>query len=165
MQEKQFIEKFSAYSDSWYRYALSLTGDESFAKDCIQDAMLYFWSKRKNIESIENLNAYGFMMVRNQCYRFLKQRNQMDTESVLKVVSEDEKIGTDEEMMCFKERIMGLLNLLPERQKEIFVLKDIEGLTYDEIQEVTNLKQTNIRANLSMARKKIRLEYSKKHMR
>ena len=52
--------------------------------------------------------------------------------------------------------VMRLIGELPEQQRQIITLRDVEGRTYEEIENLTKLSPTNIRVLLSRARKTIR---------
>lgn len=160
MDETTFVRLVRDFQTGWYRYAMMLTSDEEFSKDCLQDVMEILWRKQNALNEIKNLNGYGFIILRNKCFEHLKS-------SKLRVVLEEEKINREaEEEHSLKgdaekqfRIIKSLVKLLPTKQKEIFILKDLEGLSFEEIEKITGIKYQNLRANLSLARKRLKEEF------
>jgi RNA polymerase sigma-70 factor (ECF subfamily) len=60
------------------------------------------------------------------------------------------------EITDMKEKVITIIDTLPENQKMVIHLRDIEGLGYDEIAEIMSMSLNNVRVNLSRARKKVR---------
>lgn len=163
MQARDFKTDVLPISNKLLRFAVQILQDEEEAKDVLQDTFLKLWQKRDELEKVENIEAFAMRMVRNRCFDLLRGRRTVSMEVVKKVErSEEESSETDhleyaDSAILVKRIIAGL----PDLQRTIIHLRDIEQLEYEEIAEATQLNVNAIRVNLSRARKKVRDEILK----
>jgi RNA polymerase sigma-70 factor (ECF subfamily) len=163
MQARDFKTDVLPISNKLLRFALQILQDEEEAKDVLQDTFLKLWQKRDELEKVENIEAFAMRMVRNRCLDLLRGRRTVSMEVVKKVDrSEEDNSETDhleyaDSAFLIKRIIAGL----PDLQRTIIHLRDIEQLEYEEIAEATQLNVNAIRVNLSRARKKVRDEILK----
>lgn len=137
-----------------------MTGNVQEAEDLVQEAYLKLWTKRELIEDIKNAEAYCTTLIKN-LYLNQVRRKQLPISSEpsdeLIVAAENEnniedKLEKREESL----QVKWLIEHLPEQQRKIITLHDMEDMSNEEIQECTGLQPTNIRVLLSRARKTIR---------
>jgi len=152
-------------SNKLLRFALQILQDEEEAKDVLQDTFLKLWQKREELVKVENLEAFAMRMIRNRCLDVIRGRRTVSMEVVKKVnIPEEESLETDHmETTDSVILVKRIINELPDLQRTIIHLRDIEQLEYDEIAEATQLNVNAIRVNLSRARKKVRDEILKIH--
>lgn len=150
-------------SNKLLRFARQILQDEEEAKDVIQDVFLKLWQKRGDLVKIENIEAFALRMTRNRCLDLIRARRTVSIEGtkIYKGTQEDSS-DTDqlvnEEMALLAKRIIAQL---PDIQRTVIHLRDIEQLEYEEIAQATDLTVNTIRVNLSRARKKVRDEILK----
>lgn len=139
------------HQDQTYRLALRMLGDRDDADDAAQEAFLQAW---RGLESFRADAAFGTWLYRitmNECLRLLAGRR--DT-AELSVDIEDPGAGP-EEMMAARQVVSavkaGVAGLTPE-QRAPWVLREVEGLTYEEIAEVLAVTVTAVKARLHRAR-------------
>jgi RNA polymerase sigma-70 factor (ECF subfamily) len=145
------------------RFALQILQNEEEAKDVLQDIFLKLWQKRDELGKVENLEAFAIRMTRNRCLDLIRTRRTVSMELVKKNNRmEEDSSDTDylenTEMAALVKRI---ISELPDLQRTVIHLRDIEQLEYEEIAEATELNVNAIRVNLSRARKKVRDEILK----
>ena len=145
------------------RFAFQILQNEEEAKDVLQDIFLKLWQKRDELGKVENLEAFAIRMTRNRCLDLIRTRRTISMELVKKnnrmvEDSSDTDYLENTEMAGLVKRI---ISELPDLQRTVIHLRDIEQLEYDEIAEVTELNVNAIRVNLSRARKKVRDEILK----
>ena len=134
--------------------------DTAEAEDIVQDAMLKMWVLHDQL--IGNAEAFASVLVRNLSLNRLRQLHRMQTLSEMDLL-EMERLDadsrsqqdTDEQMA----QLMTLVEALPDRQKTILRLHDLEGMDYDEIAQVTGLSAASLRQTVSRARRLLRLRY------
>ncbi len=101
-------------------------------------------------------------MTKNRCLDIIRERKVKQVVTTEKVIKSD---NTDVHLQIELSESAGLIkklvNTLPDLQRKIMQLRDIEQFTYDEIAEMTDLQMNAIRTNLSRARKKVRDEFLK----
>ena len=158
MVAKDFKTRVLPVSKKLLRFATHFLKDEDEAKDVVQEVFLKLWQKRDNLAEIENIEAFAMRMTRNKCLDVIRANKvvPIDEETDRKLKGKTVDVHSKVELSELANQIKNLINKLPDLQRTVMHLRDIEQLTYDEIAEATNLKVNAIRVNLSRARKKVR---------
>ena len=159
MDISEFKNKVLPSRDKLWRFARRLLGNEEEAEDTIQDVFLKLWDIRHQITHYNSIEALAMKMTKNQCLDKLKSKRNMqvnlDNHSshlLSGFAPPDKKTELNDSM-----DIMSLaIQTLPENQKMIIQLRDIEEYEFEEIAEILGFDLNYIRVNLSRARKKIR---------
>lgn len=150
--------------DKMYRLALRLLVSKDSAEDATQEVFLKLWDRKDKIKDYANVEAFVMTMTKNYCLDQLKSKKNNNLKIVHSNYESHEKSAFEQlEANDQMDKIRDILENLPEQQKIIFQLRDIEEYDYEEISEMTNMNQTAVRVALSRARKKIREELLKKH--
>ena len=163
MLAKDFKISVLPISNKLLRFARLILHDEEEAKDVLQDVFLKLWQKRDELGKIDNLEAFAYKMTRNRCLDLIKSRKTIPIEIANNNHRKDKDfIDTDHlenaEMVHLAKKIIAEL---PDLQRTIIHLRDIDQFEYEEIAEATDLNVNAIRVNLSRARKKVRDEILK----
>lgn len=153
-------------SDKMYRYALSILGDPVVAHDVVQDCLLKIWQNRQKLPSVKSVDSWVMRITRNQCYDWVKvNRFNLQTDrdftgddlGLHETVEADQKILVSDQVKWLDK----VIESLPRKQKEIYHLREVEELTYQEIAEVLSLNLSEVKVTLHRTREKIR-EHIKK---
>lgn len=144
--------------DQLYRFSLSIVRKNDIAEDVVQEILIKVWEKREDWENWRNMNAMIFTMTKNLSLDKLKSKNNQlytipdgyDTESnsagpVQRVISQD--------VQRIIDKAIGTLN---EVQRMVIQLRDIEGHTYQEIADMTDLTMAQVKVNLHRGRLELR---------
>lgn len=125
-----------------------------------REVLLKLWNKRLELEQYRSIEAFAMTLTHNICIDMWRcKRN--DTLS-LDIVQAASPTGTPERLLEIKDEIRlmhEIIDSLPNLQRTIMRMKDIEGYETDEIAEITGCGPEAIRSNLSRARKKVRDVY------
>lgn len=156
MKTKAFKDRVLSLTDRIFPMMARLLGSKTKAEDATQEIMMKLWVKRKQIENHPNLSGFVFTMARNYCLDSIKKKK-------LDIISADHQLlhleadmgHGDFEWRELKALVDTILEQLPEQQKEIMTMRDIDGMEFTEIAEVTQLKIEHIRVLLSRARKQV----------
>ena len=162
MTDKEFKHRVLSLSGRVYPLAARLLGNDKEAEDAVQDIMIKLWHKKKQLAKHPNVNGFVFLTARNYCLDLIKSKKKFVI-SERPVESEAEKINDDDKEYVkgkFK-KVQKIINQLPDQQREIILMRDLDGLEFDEISESTGYKQEHIRVILSRARKSVRETYQK----
>ena len=157
MTIEEFKTEVMPVKNKLYRFALRLLGDSEDARDTVQEILLRLWTKRDKLSEYRSIEAYAMTMTRNYCLDRLKSpasRKEIFDES--KEMPDMKTPYAKTEMADTIATIRKAMELLPEQQRMVIHLRDIEGSDFDEIAEVTGMSLNNIRVSLSRARKTIR---------
>lgn len=163
MIARDFKTNILPVSKKLLRFATHFLKDEDEAKDVVQDVFLKLWQKRDELDQIENVEAFAMRMTRNRCLDVLRSSKTIpiSAETDRKIKQETVDVHVQVEFTESANLIKKLINGLPDLQRTVMYLRDIEQLSYNEIAETTELQVNAIRVNLSRARKKVRDEFLK----
>lgn len=141
-----------------------LMGTNAETKDAIQDIMLKLWNNRKKLHAHPNLSGYIFLTARNHCLDLLKKNKLHTVQSSEEVLAIKKKEG--HESYEYKELIKAIEEILkkcPLQHSEILFLRDIDGLEYREIAEITGLTVEHVRVVVSRTRKFVQKHLKKSY--
>ena len=138
-----------ALRDRMYRYARTLLGDSDEAMDAVQDVMERLWKRRSVWRDIRNPEAFMMRSVRNSCIDRLESRRTVNVSGEVVQMAEAER-WSDVQL------VRSAMAELPEKQRTVLYLKDIEGYRTEEIAEMLEIKENQTRVILSRARKALK---------
>lgn len=162
MTGEEFKQRFLPFSRSMYGAALNLTHNAQEAEDIVQDAYLKLWTKRDTLPDMDNTEAYCVALTKNICYDRQRSRhvaNADGRENYAQIPSRT-NIETETENKNHADIMKRCIAGLPERQQLIVTMRDMDGMTYDEISRYTGMTMTNIRVTLKRARNKLREQFN-----
>lgn len=162
MDSKEFKQKILPLSQRIFPMAARMLGDEEEAKDAVQEIMIKLWDHRKHLKTHPNMNGFVFLTSRNYCLDLLRKKNMVEANHTYHHLMAD--IYDDPNKNEYRELakiIKQIISVLPENQKEVLSMRDLDGLEFEEISTITNLKTEHIRVLLSRARKFVRIELQK----
>ena len=156
MNQKEFLDMVLPIKDNLYRLARRFLISSDEAQDAVQEVFLKLWKNKEAIKKYRSPEAFAYTMTKNYCLDRLKSKQA----SNLKLVHTNFENRTNlEQHIEAKDGVSLLFKLmetLPEQQKTILHLRDVEQLAFSEIAKITNTSQANVRVALSRARKKIK---------
>jgi RNA polymerase sigma-70 factor (ECF subfamily) len=163
MIAKEFKTKVLPISKKLLAYAMYFTKDEELARDVVQDIFLKLWQKKDSLYKVENIEAFAMRMTRNRCLDVIRNKRTtgIDKETERKLEAQTYDVHKKVELSETAHQIKMLIKNLPDLQRKIMQMRDIEQFSYNEIAELTQLTVNAIRVNLSRARKKVRDEFLK----
>lgn len=164
MLASEFKTKVLPLSNKLLRFATQLLHDEEQAHDIIQDVFLKLWQKKDSLAEVENLEAFAVRMTRNRCLDSFKAKKPvLDDDSVNRHKGKSRDLQEEIELSESAILVRRLISGLPDIQRTVMHLRDIEQYEYEEIAQMTDLTVNAIRVNLSRARKKVRDELIKQN--
>ena len=164
MTQTEFLNIVMPFKDKVFRLAKRLLVSTEEAEDATQEVLLKLWNNKQKIEGYNNVEAFSMTMTKNFCFDKLKSKQAQN----LKIVhSNYEEKGTplqkQVELNDSVTWVAKIIEDLPEQQKIIIQLRDIEDYDYDEIAKMLDMNNTAVRVNLSRARKTIREKLTNTH--
>jgi RNA polymerase sigma-70 factor, ECF subfamily len=149
-----------------YRFALRLCQDAHTAEDLTQDTMLRAWKNGPGLRDPHVIRVWLFRITANLWNDRLRrlrspiaQAGSMNGELHAHQPPPDYGLIVQEEL----SRTLNALNCLPDRQREVLYLNACEEMSSAEIAEVLGISRESVKANLSMARKRMRELCAVKH--
>lgn len=161
MQELSFRNDILPLKDKLFRLALRITFDRAEAEDVVQETLIRVWNKRDEWTQFGSIEAYCLTVAKNLAI----DRSEKKDAQTVELTSEMEQASeasSPYEKLVDKERMMlihRLMNELPEKQRQIMQLRDIEGKSYKEIAVLLNLTEEQVKVNLFRARQKVKQKF------
>ena len=158
MENISFRTAVLPLSDRLFRLALRITMNRAEAEDVVQDTLLKVWEQRSQWEQINSLEAFAIAICRNRALDVLKRagRNTKSLDEVDDVHSPMPNVQSSMEAREQLSLVRSLMDSLPELQRTIMLLRDIEGKTYQEIAQTLDISETQVKVYLHRARTKIK---------
>lgn len=148
-----------------YRLALRITLNNAEAEDVVQETMIKVWNKRDEWDSIDSIEAFCLTICRNLSLdknRKMENRNQ-SFEDNPGSESPDHSYSSNPEAQAMThdsiELVRRLIDNLPEKQRSVMQLREIEGKSYKDIAVILNVSEEQVKVNLFRARQSIKQKY------
>ena len=158
MDKEEFKKEILPLSEKMYRLSFRLLNDTELSKDCVQESFLKLWENRGRLKQLDSIQAFAFTIVRNICIDKLRKVKRINESSK---EMPNHTVESNYDFVESKVLIHQLIQDLPQQQRLIIELRDIEEFEFEEIADTLNLSVNNVRASLSIARKKIKDELTK----
>ncbi|TGD56684.1 RNA polymerase sigma factor [Flavobacterium humi] len=164
MNQIEFVNTIKPFKDKVFRLAKRLLVSTEEAEDATQEVLVKLWNKNDVLEKFGSLEAYAMTITKNYCLDQLKSKRASNLQIVHNNYAEkdaglQQKVE-DNDSWHWVER---WINDLPEQQKLIIQMRDIEQYEFAEIAEILDMNETAIRVALSRARKTIREKMTNTH--
>ena len=164
MKQADFVSLVMPFKDKVFRLAKRLLVSREEAEDATQEILLKLWNNKEKIGEYKNVEAFSMTMTKNFCLDRLKSKQAQNLKIVHSNYTDNssslQKQVEAKDSMSWVSRIM---EELPEQQKIIVQLRDIEQYDFEEIAKMLDMKETAVRVNLSRARKTIREKLTNTH--
>ncbi len=164
MHQNEFVEMIAPFKDKVFRLAKRLLVSTEEAEDATQEVILKLWNKNDNIGSYKSIEAFAMAITKNYCLDQLKSKRAGNLKIVHQNFTDREpglhQKAEDSDNLFWVEKI---INQLPEQQRIIVQMRDIEQYDFEEIASILEMNETAIRVALSRARKTIREFMIKTH--
>lgn len=146
-----------------FRTAMRIVLNREDAEDIVQDTLVKLWQQREDLERVDNFEAFALTVARNLA---LDRKEKMDNRHVsLCEDRHDRPENTNEERVVREETsrfVATVIDSLPEKQRTVVQLRDIEGLSYKDIAQVLGVTESDVKVTLFRARNALREKILKK---
>jgi RNA polymerase sigma-70 factor (ECF subfamily) len=164
MKQADFLSLVMPFKDKVFRLAKRLLVSREEAEDATQEILLKLWRNKEKIGEYKNVEAFSMTMTKNFCLDRLKSKQAQN----LKIVHSNYTDGNASLQKQVETRdsmdwVSKIIEDLPEQQKIIVQLRDIEQYEFTEIAKMLDMNETAIRVALSRARKTIREKLTNTH--
>jgi len=164
MKEEDFLEVVLPFKDKIYRLAKRILVSSDEAEDAVQEVFLKLWKGRSKMQEYKKPEAFAMTMTKNYCLDRLKSKQASNLKIVHNnYVNPHERLEDQVEANEGVEMVFTIMKTLPEQQKLILQLRDVEQYEFTEIAKVLDMNETAIRVALSRARKTVREELIKQY--
>ena len=158
MYLEYFKKEIIPLKQKLYRFARSYLKNETHAEDIVQEVFLKLWDKRNELSRINNIEAWSMTVTKNLVFdKIRSQKSYSMNPQDIKINEYDSE--TPDLIMERTETRMNvrkMIESLPEKQKEVIILREIEGYSYQNIGEIMGIDQNLVKVTLFRARDNLR---------
>jgi RNA polymerase sigma-70 factor (family 1) len=166
MTRTDFNDLVKQLSRKLYGFAYRILSNQEEAEDAVQEVFVKLWKMGEKLDEYKSIEALATTMIKNHCIDQIRKRRRTP---LVELENQEYKIllspSPQEQMESMEagEIVNGIIEQLPEANRLIVKLREIEGLSYEEIAERTGQNVNALRVIISRTRKIIRDEYNKYH--
>jgi len=157
--ESAFNKIVLKYQHKIYWHARRMTGNHLDADEIVQEVLMVMYKKLKNFKFQSSLYTWIYKITSTRSLNFINKRKikqafsfEDEPESSLR---KNEDIIENLEIREKLEKVAEMLKKIPPKQREVFILKNYEQMTYEEISEITGKSVGGLKSNYFQAMKKI----------
>lgn len=157
MTTREWTYQLTALKDRLFRFAQRIVGDRELAEDVVQEVVIKVWTGRDE-QQPHNLEAYCMRLTKNLSIdktrsKHFQHRSLEGTTEWLQSGHNPHDQAEQNDMLQHVERLM---QRLPQKQQLVLQLRDVEGMSYQEIGQALELSPSDVKVTLSRARKTLR---------
>ena len=124
------------------------------AEDVVQDLYVKLWQNKKELSKVMNMEAFAMRITKNYCLDLLKSKraNSISLDQTFYEPFHDalnESMETEDNIST----IQKMMNALPEKERLVLHLRDVEGYNFEAIADILGVTPAAVRVRLSRARK------------
>lgn len=147
-----FAELYARHSPRVFAYCRRFLGNREEAQDVFQETFIRFYNAASKERLMTNVPAFLLRIARNLCFN--QKRDEKEATSFEDYMYvEDDKTNEREELL---DLIKMALEVLPDEYKEIFILREYDGMSYNDISEITGQSLANVKVRIFRAKQKVR---------
>ena len=156
----------AAYEKTVYNVALQMTGNREDAQDLTQEAFFKAYNSLSSFRGESKFSSWLYRIVSNLCLDFKRRQSRRPSSSLTVEDDEGETLQLDIadesqspevllERKLTRDAVRRGLAELPDEQRQILLLREIQGLSYDEIADAMGLEPGTVKSRIFRARKKL----------
>ena len=161
--ERSFEALIAPYVDVTYRLCLRMMGNEQDAADMAQEALVRAWRRLSTYKAQSRFSTWLYRIASNVCLDELRKRKNREAES-LPALQESgfdpaDEQNTPEQALDRKDtraQLARAISSLNEEQRTALLLRDVHGLSYDEIASVLDMNLNTVKSRIARARASLR---------
>jgi RNA polymerase sigma factor (sigma-70 family) len=147
-----------------YGFAFRILRNQEEAEDAVQEIFIKLWNLGKKLDEYNSIDALAATMIKNHCIDQLRKNRHFVHEEQNNLIFQNIDDASPYILMENRESddiLHHIIDQLPVIYKDVIKLREIEGLSYEEIADKTEQNINTLRVTLSRARKMIRDEFNK----
>ena len=154
MNPTEFKQTVLPLKDKMFRLALRMLNKREEAEDLVQEALIKLWQQHERLGDVQNLEAWVIRMTKNQCIDKLRgtKNDPKEWKEGLDWADSSPLPDAKTESIDTMQKLQKLMERLPENQRLVMHLRDIEGMSYQEVADSLDLPLAQVKINLFRAR-------------
>ncbi|HEU4677574.1 MAG TPA: sigma-70 family RNA polymerase sigma factor [Candidatus Paceibacterota bacterium] len=155
--EQEFIETFTTYGDAIFRFSLMKVSQVELAEDMTQEVFMRYWQYLRDDREITNCRALLYAIANNMAKDWYKKKKAESLDAHIVAGREPAETGMDAEALATYREVLEAAEGLDERDKEVVLLRFVEGLEPRDIAECLGETANAVSVRLNRAAQKLRM--------
>ena len=162
--EDAFVALVERYKHRLFRLALSVVRNDADADDVVQDALIKAYHGLAGFRRASKVYTWLYRIVMNQAIDYVRRRPDASIESTDEMLREvpDSRHGDRPDSSALNEELTGriftAIDGLPEKQRRVILLREVEGMSYRDIADTVGCSEGTVMSRLYYARERVREE-------
>ena len=170
--ENAYIELVNRYKDKLINFIFNYLGDLESSEDVVQETMIKLYQKKHYYKEIAKFSTWLYTIAKNLANTELRKRKKRKTtllsqfskdDTTYDLPSNDPEPGQEIQTDIVNKIIRDAIDQLSEKFKIVIVLRDIQGLSYEDISEIINVPIGTVKSRINRARLQLQVEL--KHLK
>lgn len=156
MTERRFHNEYLSLAETLYKIAFYILESEAEAEDAVQDVYLKLWETRATLDGIREPKAYCIRILKNLCLDRIRRASHTVSPVSMPEAGLQRAQSDEIDSRSRLDKVLEAIKSLPERQRQVLLMRTVEGLSYEEMSERTGMNNATLRVTLSQARTKLK---------
>lgn len=160
MTQQEFQKEILPIKNKLFRFSFNMINDAVIAEDVVQEVFIKLWKKRDDIDQINNIEAWCMRVTRNLSIDKMRSKHRR-TEGFKEGFDMRDEAPSPYQKTAGSDifsKIKNLMKKLPEKQRMVMELRDIEGFSYQEVADALEISLDQVKVNIYRARLFMRKE-------
>ena len=160
MTQQEFQKEILPIKNKLFRFSFNMINDAAIAEDVVQEVFIKLWKKRADIDQINNIEAWCMRVTRNLSIDKMRSKHRR-TEGFKEGFDMRDEAPSPYQKTAGSDifsKIKNLMKKLPEKQRMVMELRDIEGFSYQEVADALEISLDQVKVNIYRARLFMRKE-------
>ena len=162
-----FSRVYHHYNKQVYNTVMVYLKNEAEAEEIVQQVFVKMWMRRATLSGVRSFRDYFFILVRNSVFDYFNRLSRQATlADMLRMQASQEMADPADRQLRQKQYdqlVEKAIGQLPDRQKQVYLLSDLEALGYDDIAERMQITRLTAKKHMELARKSVR-DYIRQHL-
>lgn len=159
-----FQRLFECYSKPLFKFSLSYLKSKEAAEDVVQEVFLKIWDNKKDIRTDTSFQSYLFTIALNSIrkqFNKLSKLNEIKHDILIDFSKNKSDFDENADYQSLLDILNELVDQMPERRRQVFLKKKIEGKSLKEIAEELNITAKTVEYHITEAMKFLKQEFEK----
>ncbi|RRC98464.1 RNA polymerase sigma factor [Prevotella sp. OH937_COT-195] len=163
MTASEFKCLFLPCHKQMYWVAIRLTENAEDAEDLVQEAFMRLWLKRGELPKVDSPMSFAMRTMRNIFIDRKRKRRMEKSDCEMAVTGFTDNSTADDRLLAAEtmQQVLLLIDKLPEQQRRIITMRNLEGMPMEEIARNTGLSEAGVRTSLSRARQAVKQQFKR----
>ena len=157
-----FQKLFDQYSQILFQFSLSYLKSREVAEEVVQEVFIKIWDNRNKLRTDTSFKSYLFTIALNSIRKWFNKQsrqNKLEHDILLEFSSKAEEFDDNPDYQMLLDKLDEFIQLMPEKRRQVFIKKKIEGKSLKEISEELSITTKTVEYHISEGMKFLRTNF------